>query len=87
MAAFASFKKDSSWLADYSLFMAGKDFHEGMPWYMWEDSLKAPTKRQRTTWEKKLANEIGYYDFIQFLFHTQWMAIKEYAMKEHQHRR
>ena len=46
---------------------------------MWEDSLKAPTKRQRTTWEKKLANEIGYYDFIQFLFHTQWMAIKEYA--------
>ena len=79
MAAFASFKKDSSWLADYSLFMAGKDFHEGMPWYMWEDSLKAPTKRQRTTWEKKLANEIGYYDFIQFLFHTQWMAIKEYA--------
>ena len=52
---------------------------EGMPWYMWEDSLKAPTKRQRTTWEKKLANEIGYYDFIQFLFHTQWMAIKEYA--------
>ena len=35
MAAFASFKKDSSWLADYSLFMAGKDFHEGMPWYMW----------------------------------------------------
>ena len=79
MTAFASFKKDSSWLADYSLFMAGKDFHEGMPWYMWEDSLKAPTKRQRTTWEKKLANEIGYYDFIQFLFHTQWMAIKEYA--------
>ena len=35
---------------------------------MWEDSLKAPTKRQRTTWEKKLANEIGYYDFIQFFF-------------------
>ena len=53
MEAYAAFIKDSSWLADYSLFMAGKDYHNGMPWYMWEDSLKAPTKRQRTTWEKE----------------------------------
>ncbi len=61
MEAYAAFIKDSSWLADYSLFMAGKDYHNGMPWYIWEDSLKAPTKRasvphgKKKTEKKKLA--------------------------------
>ena len=54
MAKFDAFVKNTSWLADYSLFMAGKDAHEGMPWYMWDDSLKKPTARQKTTWKKKL---------------------------------
>ena len=32
--------------------MAGKDYHQGMPWYMWEDNLKKPTKKQKETWAK-----------------------------------
>lgn len=79
MKSLNSFVKDSTWLSDYSLFMAGKDAHDGLPWYMWEDSLKAPTKRQKTTWKKKLSKEIGYYNFIQFLFNEQWLALKKYA--------
>ncbi len=79
MAELDDFIDHSDWLEDYSLFMAGKDFHDGMPWYMWEDSLKAPTKRQRSIWIKKLEREMDYYNFIQFLFHKQWMALKEYA--------
>lgn len=80
MAKFDAFVKNTSWLADYSLFMAGKDAHEGMPWYMWEDSLKKPTARQKTAWKKKLADGIGYYNFLQFLFTEQWQALKTYAM-------
>lgn len=79
MAKFDAFVKNTSWLADYSLFMAGKDAHEGMPWYMWEDSLKKPTARQKTAWKKKLADGIGYYNFLQFLFTEQWQALKTYA--------
>jgi 4-alpha-glucanotransferase len=79
MAKFDAFVKNTTWLADYSLFMAGKDAHEGMPWYMWDDSLKKPTARQKTTWKKKLANGIGYYNFLQFLFAEQWQALKTYA--------
>ena len=60
MKEYNSFIKNTEWLADYSLFMAGKDSHQGMPWYMWEDSLKNPTARQKTTWRKKLAPEVGY---------------------------
>ncbi len=79
MAEYDDFVENTSWLEDYSLFMAGKDYHDGMPWYMWEDSLKNPNKRQKASWENKLSEEMGYYYFIQFLFHKQWMALKEYA--------
>ena len=67
------------WLDDYALFMAGKDYHEGMPWYMWEDDLKKPTKKQKEAWIKKLTKEIEYYKFIQFLFNVEWLKLKKYA--------
>ena len=55
-----NFCETSVWLEDYALFMAGKDYHQGMPWYMWEDNLKKPTKKQKETWAKKLDTEMGY---------------------------
>ena len=59
--------------------MAGKDYHEGAPWYMWEDSLKKPNAKQKKEWLAKLEKEVGYYKFIQYLFHHDWMMIKQYA--------
>lgn len=73
------FREESDWLDDYALFMAGKDYHEGIPWYMWEDSLKKPTAKQYKEWMEKLSEEVGYYRFIQFLFYKQWMALRDYA--------
>ena len=64
MTEYEKFCNSAFWLEDYALFMAGKDYHEGAPWYLWEDSLKKPTARQRTQWTKKLEREIGYYKFI-----------------------
>ncbi len=79
MESYNKFIEENEWLDDYSLFMAGKDYHEGAPWYLWEDSLKAPTAAERKEWTEKLAHEIGYYRFIQFLFHIEWTALKKYA--------
>lgn len=73
------FCEESDWLDDYALFMAGKDYHQGKPWYVWEDSLKNPTAKQREEWLVKLSDEVEYYRFIQFLFHKQWFALKSYA--------
>ena len=78
MESFNEFKK-TGWLKDYALFMAGKDYHKGAPWYMWEDDLKNPTAAQRKKWEEKLKKEIGYYEFLQFLFDYEWMKLKKYA--------
>lgn len=79
LEGYADFCKKADWLDDYALFMAGKDYFEGEPWYLWDKSLKNPTDKQKAKWMKKLSNEIEYYRFIQYLFHKQWFALKEYA--------
>ncbi len=79
MAAYNKFIQDSTWLESYALFMAGKDYHNGQPWYMWEDSLKHPNKKERQKWLKTLEKEVGYYEFIQFLFYYEWTNLKKYA--------
>lgn len=79
MKDYEDFCKESEWLDDYALFMAGKDYFEGAPWYLWENSLKKPTVKQKEEWMEKLSKEVEYYRFIQYLFHKQWFALKEYA--------
>ncbi|MCR5367026.1 4-alpha-glucanotransferase [Eubacterium ruminantium] len=79
MADYNKFINESDWLKDYALFMAGKDYHKGAPWYMWDESLKNPKDSERAEWEEKLSKEIGYYEFLQYLFYTEWTKLKEYA--------
>ncbi len=79
MKDYEDYCTNTSWLFDYSLFMAAKDYHQGAPWYMWEPTLKKPTAKQKKDWATKLFEEMGYYNFIQFLFQKQWFALKEYA--------
>ena len=75
-----SFQKNNEfWLEDYCLYMAGKDYHENLPWYEWEDSLLDPTPAERTAWLKLLETEVDYYCFVQFCFFSQWYALKDYA--------
>lgn len=67
------------WLRDYALFMACKDAHEGLPWIDWEEDMAHPTAASREVWCKKLARDVSFYTFIQFLFYKQWHALKTYA--------
>ena len=84
LEAFETFCKDNAfWLDQYSLFMAGKDYHGGKGWMDWEASLRDPSPAELKAWEVKLEKEITYYKFLQFLFHTQWTALKKYANTRH----
>ncbi len=67
------------WLPDYCLFMAGKEYHKGLPWYEWEDTLRDPDAGERARWQEKLKGEISYQEFVQFLFFGQWYDLKDYA--------
>jgi 4-alpha-glucanotransferase len=67
------------WLSDYCLFMAGKNYHGGLPWYEWEDTLKNPSEKERARWMELLKEDYCYYQFVQFIFFHQWCALKEYT--------
>ena len=70
---------NSQWLADFALFMALKDRFGGKPWYQWEDGLKFRNPDALWNIRQTLADEIRFYSFVQFLFHTQWEALRRYA--------
>lgn len=72
--------KNKYWLEDYALFMAIAE-KNGSSWLEWEDGLKF---RQPSAIKKAkiaLKERIYYYYFEQYIFFTQWMALKEYAGK------
>lgn len=70
---------EAYWLDDYTLFMAGKDAHQGRCWLDWDDTLKLPDEKQKFYWRWALAKEIRFYSFVQFLFDRQWTALHKYA--------
>lgn len=69
----------SSWLPDYALFMALKDENGGKPWYQWDEALKR--RQPDAVWEarQRLKDAIRFYSFTQYLFYSQWSALRDYA--------
>ncbi len=67
------------WLNDYALFMACKEYHNGVAWPEWEPEIAFRKNDSVIKWTEKLQNEVDYYIFIQFMFNKQWMQLKEYA--------
>lgn len=82
LKAYAQFCKESAdWLDDYALFMALKNYHGGRSWLEWEAAYRFIQPKTRSRMELKLAEDIGYYKFTQFIFFKQWRALKAYANK------
>ena len=68
-----------AWLERYALFMALKNAHGGKPWSEWEPLLAMYEKDAIAQAKRDLAEDIGFYQFEQFCFFTQWNALKSYA--------
>ena len=76
-------EKNSYWLHDYALFMALKRHFDMRCWLEWPDEdirLRKPAAIAYYT--EKLADDIRLFTYIQYLFFTQWNALREYA---HEH--
>ena len=69
--------KNEYWLEDYALFMAAKSHHGGVQWTEWDASIAF--RKDLNTWKKKLADEIKYQKFVQYTFHKQWTALREFV--------
>ena len=77
---FAKFcRTHKSWLTDYALFMALKDYHGGAPWTDWPQELANRDTKALAEIKTKLADEINFTMFLQYEFFRQWGLLRAYA--------
>lgn len=71
--------KQVDWLHDFAVFLALRRKFNQTGWDSWPEAYKKrdiPTLRHA---REELAQEIAVIKFTQFIFFTQWMALKKYA--------
>ena len=71
--------REAAWLDDYTLFMALEAAHGGQPWWAWDAPLARRHKAALKAARQAHAAEIGFWQFVQWCFETQWQAVKTYA--------
>jgi 4-alpha-glucanotransferase len=83
---FQAFTTDQSfWLDDFALFMALKQKFKDVDGGVWNTWPKGIAKRQpkaMVEWAKKMAGEVEFHKFTQFLFFEQWLALKDFAHRQ-----
>ncbi len=67
------------WIEDYALFMALKNEHNGTSWLAWDDPLRLREPEAIEAAKLRLAEEIKFWEGIQYLFFKQWKELKSYA--------
>jgi 4-alpha-glucanotransferase len=72
-------EEEQSWLEDFSLFMALKDQAGGAPWWLWEEKVAARDPRAIAKARRDLADDVGFHQFVQWLFLRQWSAVRDAA--------
>ncbi len=76
----ARFEADQAgWLDDYALFMAVKAAHGGSTWSAWEPDIALRRPDGLSAWRVKLQDDVRFQKYIQYLFFSQWLALKQYA--------
>lgn len=72
-------KAQKFWLYDYAIFMACKDAHGGKSWLDWNDEYQQPTDAVKEKFYNEHKEEVGYYQFLQYIFFMEWADLKDYA--------
>lgn len=79
-ADFAVFcAQEAEWLSDYALFMALKDASGGAAWFAWDKDLKTRKPEALEAARKAYAEDIRFYQMLQYLFFDQWWKLKAYV--------
>lgn len=73
------FRDENPWLEDYALFAALKDDFGGKPWYEWDEPIRRRDGRALKAAKKRLAQDIAFWMFVQYIFYRQWGELKDYA--------
>ncbi|MBR2590650.1 MAG: 4-alpha-glucanotransferase [Clostridia bacterium] len=78
--AFEAFAAENAWLGDYALYMACKKHFDMQCWTQWEDEgIRLHEAQSVRKYEQLLKDDVDFYAYLQFLFYTQWEALRAYA--------
>lgn len=69
----------SNWLDDFALYVALKEQLGGVGWTAWPKKYRDREPSVLTQARKRLAHKIQLEKFAQYLFFSQWQALKEYC--------
>lgn len=76
-------EENSSWLADYTLYMALKKHFGQAAWLDWPEAdirMHKPEAIRRYT--ELLDRDVRFYTYLQFLFYRQWDLLRDYAKEQ-----
>lgn len=74
-------EKNSSWLSGYTLYSALKTYYKGAPWYEWPEEARKFEIASRRVWSDSVKADIEMHTLGQFLFFSQWRALRKYAFE------
>ena len=72
-------EEEAEWLEDYALFMALKGRFKGKSLSDWPDPIRLRRPRSVSRYRQTQADELGFHRFLQYQFHIQWEAVRNYA--------
>lgn len=72
-------EKNKEWLYDYALYMAVKNHFGGVSFSEWDEDIRNREPEAMERYLLALEDEVGFYLFLQYEFHKQWMNLKAYA--------
>jgi 4-alpha-glucanotransferase len=71
--------QNAGWLGDFALFIAIKEVHGDGSWEQWPAPLRRREPEALAQVRRDLADRISFASFTQFLFSSQWAALRAYA--------
>ena len=77
--AFVGAAEQRDWLDDYTLYMTFKELAGGGPWWEWDSEHIARDAKTLQRARRDHADDIRFWEYVQFLFFEQWTAVREAA--------
>jgi 4-alpha-glucanotransferase len=82
-ANFQNFKQDNSyWLLDFALFKVLKNYHQGKPWYEWEEVFQNRSNGALENFYVSHHQEIDFQMWLQWKSYLQFKEAKAHAQKK-----
>ena len=79
---FEEFQRENSyWLADFALFKELKDYHQGKPWYEWEEKFKNRSVEALRVFQQDNIEKITFWMWLQWVLFKQFKDANVYALK------